>query len=34
VKADESGTMPTVQWVEVMGRYPATGESMRKKITK
>lgn len=34
VMADESGTMPTVRWVEVMGRYPATGESMRKKITK
>jgi len=33
VMADESGTMPTVHWVEVMGRYPATGESMRKRIT-
>ena len=34
VMADESGAKPTVQWVEVMGRYPATGESVRKKITK
>ena len=33
VKAEESGAMPTVQWVEVMGRLPAAGESVRKKIT-
>jgi hypothetical protein len=34
VMADESSTMPTVRWVEVMGRTPATGESVLKKITK
>ena len=34
VMADESGAKPTVQWVEVMGRHPGTGESVRKKITK
>lgn len=34
VMADESGTKPTVQWMEVMGRYPATGESVRTKITR
>lgn len=33
VMADESGAMPTVQWVEVMGHHPATGEFVRKKIT-
>jgi hypothetical protein len=34
VQADESGLTPTVQWIEVMGRYTATGELVRKKITK
>jgi hypothetical protein len=34
VMAEESGITPTVKWVEVMGRYPATGESVRKRITK
>ncbi|HCV43716.1 MAG TPA: hypothetical protein DGH68_09560 [Bacteroidetes bacterium] len=34
VMAEESGLTPTVQWAEVMGRYPATGEPMRKKINK
>ncbi|HMK39123.1 MAG TPA: DUF4833 domain-containing protein [Bacteroidota bacterium] len=34
VMADESSTMPTVQWVEVMGHSPATGEPVRKRILK
>ena len=34
VMADESSAMPKVQWVEVLGRYTATGESVWKKITK
>lgn len=34
VMADESSTRPTVQWVEIMGCYPATGELVRKRITK
>lgn len=34
VMAEESGITPTVKWVEVIGHYPATGESVRKKITK
>jgi hypothetical protein len=34
VMADESGPKPTVQWVEVIGRDPGTGEQVRKKITK
>ena len=33
VMADESSTMPTVQFVEVIGRDPFTGESVRKKLT-
>ena len=34
VMADESGAMPSVEWVEVIGRYTATGEPAQKKITK
>jgi hypothetical protein len=34
VMAEESGVMPTVKWVEVFGRDPATGESVRQKIIK
>jgi len=34
VMAEESGMNPKVQWVEVMGRFPETGVSVRKKITK
>ena len=34
VMADESSTMPKVQWVEIMGYSPVTGESLRKRIAK
>jgi hypothetical protein len=34
VMADESGAMPDVQWVEVMGRSMATGEKVKSKIMK
>jgi hypothetical protein len=34
VVADESGAMPDVQWVEVMGRLTANGETVKTKITK
>jgi hypothetical protein len=33
VMADESGTMPTVLYVEVIGRDPATGESVERKLS-
>jgi hypothetical protein len=33
VMADESGTMPTVQYVEFIGRILATGESLVRKLS-
>jgi hypothetical protein len=33
VMADESSTMPKVQYVEVIGRNPMTGESVRKHLS-
>jgi len=34
VMADESATMPTVKWVEIMGHSPDTGGPVRRKLTK
>lgn len=33
VMAEESGAMPTVKYVEIIGRNPATGETVRKTLT-
>jgi hypothetical protein len=33
VMADESGAMPAVKYAEIIGRNPATGEMVRKRLT-